>query len=131
MADSLTNEETVPKTVERGRDILETFAGRHYHGEPEPLSVGAKAIRKDLLADLMHEAEAAGEDISVLLERAKIHYMAGRDDDEDTYAFDAEVQVRGTDADDAREKAEALARAVGRMDAGSVFLPEGQPEIVP
>lgn len=80
MADSLTNEETVPKAVERGRDILEAFAGRHYHGEPDPLTVEADAIRKDLLSDLMHEAEAEGEDVEALVERAQIQYRVERDE---------------------------------------------------
>ena len=79
MADSLTNEETVPKAVERGRDILETFTGRHYHGSPEPLKVEADAIRRDLLADLMHEAEADGEDVVRMLNHARAHYRAERE----------------------------------------------------
>ena len=81
MADSLTDEQTVPKAVERGRDILETFAGRHYHyGAPKPLEVEAESIRKDLLSDLMHEAESAGEDVYALIERARDNYEAERGD---------------------------------------------------
>jgi hypothetical protein len=76
MADSLTDESTVPKAVERGRDMLETFAGRHYQGAPRPLEVESGSVRTDLLADLMHEAESANENVSTLIERARIHYEA-------------------------------------------------------
>ena len=44
------------------------------------------------------------------------------------YAFDAEVQVRGRNPEDARKNAEALAESMG--DKGYVFLPEGEPEYV-
>lgn len=85
--------------IEWGRDVLETFAGRHYHGEPNPLTVEADAIRKDLLSDLMHEAEACGEDVAQLLERATVQYHAEREREEGRPRIEIEIDTTVADND--------------------------------
>jgi hypothetical protein len=51
------------EAVDRGRVVVDQYAAAYYHAsDPEPLSVEGGEIRSDLISDLLHEAEAAGED---------------------------------------------------------------------
>ena len=122
MGDDLTNERTVPKAIERGRFVFEAYARRDYESEP------LNAIRGDLLTDLLHLAEADGENVEKLIEGARTCYLAERDE-ERLYVFRAEVQVRAVDANAALEKANEVADLVDGCDAGSVFLSGRAPEI--
>lgn len=70
MADDLTDNRTVPEARARADRVLDAYPDQGSFFD----TVG------DLIADLLHLAESYDEDINGLLERARLHYDAERED---------------------------------------------------
>lgn len=74
MPDGFTSEATVPEAVERGEEATRGYFDAHF---PEGEELRTAAI--DLIADVLHAAEAREEDAEAILESAKRHWNAERD----------------------------------------------------
>lgn len=102
------------------------------HGTPDDNRDASRRERAtDAVANVLHYLASQGEDDPpAILSSATSHYLAEREPAAGRWSFDAEVQVTAANPEEARERAEELAGAVLRMDTGSLYLPEGQPERV-
>lgn len=113
--------------VGRYRDNDQTYITTVYTCEPSDVPALARRACAEEAGIPLEELEL---DIVAIFEgEPKIVARSDEDElpepEESLWGIEAEVQVRGRDADDAYRNAQALSDAVARMDCGAVYVVEG------